>query len=153
MATTTALSLSCHRPLAESAVAAAWRAGLSWRLGNYPPTVARPQPCRIGSCALHGLRTRPPSLGTVARDADTLLPWSPRSRCLFVTRGPSTSLTSCRWQTFTPASTLPMSSDKQGPMGLTQPAKATVIFWTADLRVTASTRIVLVMTRPSPGAL
>jgi len=30
-------------------------------------------------------------------------------------------------------------------MGFTQPSKATVIFWTADLRVTASTRIVLVM--------
>jgi len=26
-------------------------------------------------------------------------------------------------------------------MGLTQPSKATVIFWTADLRVTASARI------------
>jgi hypothetical protein len=31
-----------------------------------------------------------------------------------ITRGPSTSLTSCRWQTFTPPlSTLPMSSDSQ----------------------------------------
>jgi len=35
-------------------------------------------------------------------------------------------------------------------MGLTQPSKATVIFWTADLRVTASTRIVLVMIRAPP---
>jgi hypothetical protein len=34
-------------------------------------------------------------------------------------------------------------------MGLTQPSKATVIFWTADLRVTASARIVLVMIRAS----
>jgi hypothetical protein len=34
-------------------------------------------------------------------------------------------------------------------MGLTQPSEATVIFWTADLRVTASARIVLVMIRAS----
>jgi hypothetical protein len=35
-------------------------------------------------------------------------------------------------------------------MGLTQPSEATVIFWTADLRVTASARIVLAMTgRPA----
>ena len=33
------------------------------------------------------------------------------------------------------------------PVGLTQRIRATVIFWTADLRVTASTRIVL----PLPG--
>jgi hypothetical protein len=32
-------------------------------------------------------------------------------------------------------------------MGLTQPSEATVIFWTADLRVTASARLVLVMIR------
>jgi len=34
-------------------------------------------------------------------------------------------------------------------MGLTQPSKATVIFWTADLRVTAWARIVWVVIRAS----
>src|SRR5215469_3318787 len=41
-------SLSCCCPWAESAVAAAWRGGLSWRLGNYQPTATRPPPCSIG---------------------------------------------------------------------------------------------------------
>jgi hypothetical protein len=36
-------------------------------------------------------------------------------------------------------------SIQQGPVGLTQRLKATVIFWTADLFLTASARIVLVM--------
>jgi hypothetical protein len=34
-------------------------------------------------------------------------------------------------------------------MGLTQPSEATVIFWTADLRVTASAKIVSVLIRAS----
>jgi hypothetical protein len=33
-------------------------------------------------------------------------------------------------------------------MVLTKPSKATVFFWTADVRVTASTKIVLVMSEP-----
>src|SRR5262245_59113318 len=76
-------SLSCCRPWVGSAVAAAWRA-LSWRPGNYPPTAARPPPCSIGYPAHHDLQTCAPSLSTVVRDADTLLPCSPRSRCPFV---------------------------------------------------------------------
>src|SRR5262249_17858373 len=41
-------SPSCYRPWAESAVAAAWRAGLSWRLGNCSPTAATLAPCGLG---------------------------------------------------------------------------------------------------------
>src|SRR5262249_7034571 len=75
------LSLSCHRPWAESAVAAAWRAGLSWRLGNYPPTAATLAPYGTGRPACRDLQTCAPSLSTVVRDADTRLPCTPRSRC------------------------------------------------------------------------
>jgi hypothetical protein len=58
-------SLSCLRSWAEPVVAAGLRAGLPelhlarlslyWRLGNCPPTAARPAPCRIGKPALRGL--------------------------------------------------------------------------------------------------
>src|SRR5262252_5363605 len=59
-------------------------AELRQRLGTDPRAAARPPPCSIGYPAHRGLQTSAPSLSTVVRDADTRLPYSPRSRCPFV---------------------------------------------------------------------
>ena len=64
--------------------------------------------CLMGSTAW----TRPRRLALEPRCIG-VAPSRPKLRTNFVTRGPNTSLTGCRWQTFTPPlSALPMSSGR-----------------------------------------
>src|SRR5262245_32262097 len=65
---------------------------------------------RSALCLMSLTCTRPRRLALEPRCIG-VAPSRPKLRTNFVTRGPSTSLTSCRWQTFTPPlSALPMSS-------------------------------------------